>query len=99
MIHPHQEWNEVLAAFNIAAADLEHLGLEYADAELDFFGNVHSKALLAMAVAPVPDMAALVKKLEILIGGDFIEACGPYFRPALDAVLGDVRRLGGMVAP
>jgi hypothetical protein len=89
-------WEHALATFSMAQDDLNDLGFDYTDAESELIGGAHSVAILAMAAAPAPDMAAFVRKLEILVADEIIQSCGPYFQLALDTLLIDARRLGGL---
>jgi hypothetical protein len=89
-------WEKALATCAMAQQDLDELGFDYADAELDLLGSAHSSAMLAMGTTPAPDWTAYVRKLEMLIADEIIMPCGQYFQPALDGLLADARRLGGL---
>jgi hypothetical protein len=89
-------WENALATLAMAQQDIDDLGGDYEDAELDLLGPAHTSAMLNMAATPAPDWAAYVRKFEMLVADEIIEACGPYFQPALDALLADARRLGGI---
>jgi hypothetical protein len=89
-------WEDALAACDLTQRDLDDLGFDYADVEIDLLGTAHTSAMLAMAATPAPDSAAFVRKFELLVAAEMIEACGPAFEPALVALLADARRLGGL---
>ena len=88
-------WKNALAVLAMAQQDLDALGADYDDAELDLLGPAHTSAMLMMATTPAPDWPAYVRKLEMLIADEIIEVCGPKFEPALAALVADARRLGG----
>jgi len=88
-------WKSALATLAMAKDDLDELGYDYDDAELDLLGPAHTSAMLMMATTPAPDWLGFLRKLELLIADEVIEACGPYFQPALDGLLADARRLCG----
>jgi hypothetical protein len=86
-------------AFAMAKADVDALGTCYANLEADFYVEVQFKALDALMLAPAPDLPALLYKLELFAAEECFDY-SPHIRdPLFAALISDVRRLGGMVAP
>ena len=82
-------WDAALTLYRLSMADLDALGNEYEDAELDHYGGAASHAVQEVLHMHAPDWAAFVTKLEILAENDDLAG-----QRVLSIMLDDARRLG-----
>lgn len=64
------EWTQAVAEYELANTDLEALGDDYEDKELNFYCEAASFALEQVMMAKAPDKAAIMKKLDLMASNE-----------------------------
>lgn len=85
-------FSRAIATYEMAKDDLEDESVE-SNEEMDFFCDAQLEAMDALLQTPAPDLAALVRKLEIFEAEDCFGMSPQYRDPLFDAIISDARRL------
>lgn len=84
----NEAWDHALALHRLSMADLDALGDDFEDLELDHYGKVYHDTLMRLVNTPSPDWRAFVTKLEAArFDGDQMA------NGMLDTLIADARRL------
>ncbi|HVI05894.1 MAG TPA: hypothetical protein VM711_07365 [Sphingomicrobium sp.] len=88
------DFARAVAAYEMAQSDLEGLGEDYSNDELDLYGNANWTAREALLLAPASDFPALISKMEVFASEDCFML--NHAEELFAALIADVRRLGGV---
>ena len=83
-------WAAALDCYRMADADMQALGRDYSDDELDHYAGALTTAMFALLATPAPHWGALVDKLDMLAANEDLANA-----QTLATVASDARRLAG----
>jgi hypothetical protein len=87
------------STYEMARSDAEADGTDFSDEECELLGGAQSEATFALLLVPAPDLPAFLYKLETFAAEDCFALSPHYREPLFAALIADVRRLAGMMAP